>query len=106
MPSLKSGKHATGALVVPDHVTESSAGGAEVFYHGAAGATERFPSRVRSSICWHLQECRRPWPMCRRMPIPVNCRRALSRSRLREALLITLAGLEALYLLATLFGLV
>jgi hypothetical protein len=31
---------------------------------------------------------------------------ALSRSRLREAFLITLAALEALYLVATLFGLV
>jgi hypothetical protein len=37
---------------------------------------------------------------------PGKLRIALSRSRLREALLITLAGLEALYLLGTIFGLV
>ncbi|HYK50935.1 MAG TPA: hypothetical protein VEU94_14500 [Terriglobales bacterium] len=37
---------------------------------------------------------------------PGKLQSALSRSRLREALLITLAGLEALYLLATIFGLV
>ncbi|HMH05425.1 MAG TPA: hypothetical protein VK579_01970, partial [Terriglobales bacterium] len=37
---------------------------------------------------------------------PGKLRTALSRSRLREALLIALATLEALYLLATVFGLV
>jgi hypothetical protein len=37
---------------------------------------------------------------------PGKLQTALSRSRLREALLITLAGLEALYLLGTIFGLV
>jgi hypothetical protein len=37
---------------------------------------------------------------------PGKLQSALSRSRLREALLITLAGLEALYLLGTIFGLV
>jgi hypothetical protein len=37
---------------------------------------------------------------------PGKLRTALSRSRLREALLIALAALEALYLLGTLFGLV
>jgi hypothetical protein len=37
---------------------------------------------------------------------PGKLQTALSRSRLREALLIALAALEALYLLATLFGLV
>jgi hypothetical protein len=37
---------------------------------------------------------------------PGKLRIALSRSRLREALLITLASLEALYLLGTIFGLV
>jgi hypothetical protein len=37
---------------------------------------------------------------------PGKLRTALSRSRLREALLITLAGLEALYLLGTILGLV
>jgi hypothetical protein len=37
---------------------------------------------------------------------PGKLRIALSRSRLREALLITLAGLEALYLLGSIFGLV
>src|SRR6266849_5960332 len=37
---------------------------------------------------------------------PDRLRTALSRSRLREALLITLAGLEVLYLLGTIFGLV
>ena len=36
------------------------------------------------------------------MPIPVNCKTALSRSKLREALLISLAALEALYLVASL----
>jgi hypothetical protein len=37
---------------------------------------------------------------------PGKLRTALSRSRLREALLITLAGLEVLYLLGTIFGIV
>src|ERR1700722_10833029 len=71
--------------------------------------TPAWPSSTRPLSAMPLAACAGMSPGLADVPAhahPGKLQTALSRSRLREALLITLAAVEALYLLATLFGLV
>ena len=102
---LKSGVDAAGALVFADHPAQGPAGGAEVLYRHAATA-ERASHRAGAAI---RRVCGNAGGLFEGTPAhahPGKLQTALSRSRLREALLISLAVLEAVYLVGSLLGLV
>ena len=93
------------ALVFTHHSAQGPAGGAEVLYCDA-GKTEHTSHRASGAIRGFAGI---PAALFEGAPAHANpgkLKTALSRSKLREALLISLAVLEAVYLVGSLLGLV